>query len=167
MSDYRASIALVRRIGAILVAVAICMSAVPMTLATGGGTLQQKKKTTKPASKQTSQLPASLLRAVRATVSESARVKNVRSPRSGVVRVVLDQPLVKEPEYHTALFGSCSEILKAKAERTATTIEIVSADERQGYVYRPTSSCKDVISAAEGRRRMIILPQTTVFRASR
>lgn len=152
------------RIGVIVV-IAICASIVPPTIAAGDGS--QQKKTTKPQSKQSSQVPASLLRAVRSTVSESARVKNVRSPRSGVVRVVLDQSLVKETEYHTALVGSCNEILKAKAERTATTLEIVSADERQGYVYRPTSNCKDVIAAAEDRRRMIILPQTTVFRAPR
>jgi hypothetical protein len=164
--DYRVSTARTSRrsIGATL-AIAIWVSLGPATIAADDGT--QQKKTTKPPSKQSSQVPPSLLRAVRTTVSASAKVKNVRSPRSGIVRVVLDQPLVKETEYHTALVGSCSEILKAKAERTAATLEIVSADERQGYVYRPTSNCKDVIAAAEDRRRMIILPQTTVFRAPR
>ena len=129
--------------------------------------IQQKKTTTKRAPKETSQVPASLIRAVRSTVGETARVKNVRSPRSSVVRIILDQSLVKEADYRTALVGSCGEILKAKAERIATTLEIVSADERQGYVYRPTSNCGEVIKADDDRRRMIILPQTTVFRATR
>ncbi len=83
------------------------------------------------------------------------------------MRIVLDQPLVKETEYRTALVGTCSEILKAKAQRLATTLEIVSADERQGYVYRPTTNCAEVIAADDDRRRMVILPQTTVFRAPR
>jgi hypothetical protein len=127
----------------------------------------QKKSTTKAPAKQAAQVPASLLRAVRATISESARVKKVSSPRSGVVRIVLDQSLVKETEYRTALVGTCNEILKAKAQRLATTLEIVSADERQGYVYRPTTNCAEVIAADDDRRRMVILPQTTVFRAPR
>jgi hypothetical protein len=83
------------------------------------------------------------------------------------VRIILDQPLVKEADYRTALVATCGEILKAKAERIATTLEIVSADERQGYIYRPTSKCGEVIAADDDRRRMIILPQTTVFRATR
>ena len=63
--------------------------------------IQQKKTTTKRAPKETSQVPASLIRAVRSTVGETARVKNVRSPRSSVVRIILDQSLVKEADYRT------------------------------------------------------------------
>jgi hypothetical protein len=125
----------------------------------------QKKTTAKKPAKQPAAVSASLLRAVRTAVSEVTPVKSVRSPRGGVVRVVLDQGLVKEGEYRAALVGSCGEILKAKAQNVASTLEIVNADQRQGYVYRPTSNCADVIAADDDRRRMVILPQTTVFRA--
>ena len=125
----------------------------------------QKKSTAKKPAKQPAAVPASLLRAVRTAVSEVTPVKSVRSPRGGVVRIVLDQGLVKEGEYRAALVGSCGEILKAKAQNVASTLEIVNADQRQGYVYRPTSNCADVIAADDDRRRMVILPQTTVFPA--
>ena len=125
----------------------------------------QKKSTAKQPAKQPAAVPASLLRALRTAVSEVTPVKSVRSPRGGVVRIVLDQGLVKEGEYRAALVGSCGEILKAKAQNVASTLEIVNADQRQGYVYRPTSNCADVIAADDDRRRMVILPQTTVFRA--
>lgn len=154
-----------RRIPHLLLAIGLSVSLQQAPFASGDPV--QKKSTTKRPAKQTSQVPATLLRAVRATISESTRVKNVSSPRSGVVRIVLDQALVKETEYRTALVGTCSEILKAKAQRLATTLEILSADQRQGYVYRPTTNCAEVIAADDVRRRMVILPQTTVFRAPR
>lgn len=154
-----------RRIPHLLLAIGLSVSLQQAPFASGDPV--QKKSTTKRPAKQTSQVPATLLRAVRATISESTRVKNVSSPRSGVVLIVLDQALVKETEYRTALVGTCSEILKAKAQRLATTLEILSADQRQGYVYRPTTNCAEVIAADDDRRRMVILPQTTVFRAPR
>jgi hypothetical protein len=147
-------------------AFALCLSVHPAAVSAAAGAVQQKKSTAKKPAKQAA-VPASLLRAVDAAVSEVTPVKSVRSPRSGVVRIVLDQGLVKEGEYRAALVGGCGEILKAKAQNVASTLEIVNADQRQGYVYRPTGNCADVIAADDDRRRMVILPQTTVFRVPR
>jgi hypothetical protein len=144
-------------------AIVLCVSIHPTIVANGEAA--QKKSAAKRPSKQPAAVPASLLRAVRASVSDVTPVKIVRSPRRGVIRVVLDQALVKEAEYRTALVGSCGAIQKAKAQNIASTLEILNADERQGYVYRPTSNCADVIAADDDRRRMVILPQTTIFRA--
>jgi hypothetical protein len=128
------------------------------------------QKSTKPpakrASQQTAQVPASLLRAVRASVDETLPVKIVRSPKSGVVRIALDMPLVKETDYRAALVAGCGEIVRTKAGASVNAIEVVNADQRQGYVYRPASRCNDLLGVDEERRRLAIVPATTIFRAA-
>jgi len=156
----------VRRLTLVLIVLGLC--AMPGGSVPSAESLAPQKSS-KPAPKasvqQTRKIPASLLQALRSSVTQAVPVKSVRSPRSGVVRIALDQPIVKETEYRTALTTSCGEIMRAKVERIVASIEIVNADQRQGYVYRPGSSCEDVLAAAEERRRLAILPGTTIFQA--
>ena len=103
-------------------------------------------------------------------LAESFRVGAVRAVSRGALRVVVDEPLVKEPLYRAVLTRSCEAILESREDpkrgmdaRALTTIEVVNRDERQGYVYRNLRGCAEVLEADQEGRRLAIVPGTTVF----
>lgn len=111
---------------------------------------------------------AALTSAVRVRVADAVPVKAVRfAPDTGVLRITSASDIVNEPTYREVLTIACDEIEKARSSVRVGAIEVLNAPERQGYVYRGVSKCDEVVRAGPERRRLLLIPDTRIFRARR
>lgn len=111
---------------------------------------------------------AALTTALRARVAAAVPVKAVRlAPGTGVLRITSATDIVKEPTYGEVLAIACDEIEKARSSVHVATIEVLNAPERQGYVYRGVNKCDEIVRAGPDRRRLLLIPDTRIFRARR
>lgn len=111
---------------------------------------------------------AALTSALRVRVADAVPVKAVRfAPDTGVLRITSASDIVSEPTYREVLTIACDEIEKARSSVRVGAIEVLNAPERQGYVYRGVSKCDQVVRAGPDRRRLLLIPDTRIFRARR
>jgi hypothetical protein len=111
---------------------------------------------------------AVLTAALRARVADAVPVKAVRfAPDTEALRITSAVDIVKEPIYREVLAIACDEIEKARSSVRVRMIEVVNAPERQGYVYRGVSKCDEVVRAGPERRRLLLIPDTRIFRPRR
>jgi hypothetical protein len=101
--------------------------------------------------------------ALRDRLSQAVPLQAVRYlPSGGVLRIVTDASILKEPLYRQILPITCGEILRARMLQTIASIEVLNAQQQQGYVYRAVWKCADVATAAPERLKLLVLADTRV-----
>jgi hypothetical protein len=86
---------------------------------------------------------------------------------AGILRLIAQDAILKEPAYREILSATCREILRDGMGGTVASIEILNAQEQQGYIYRAVWKCADIANAAPERLKLLVLADTRVYRPRR
>lgn len=106
---------------------------------------------------------AAFATALRERVSQSVPLAGVSyAGGGGILRISTRDTILKEPVYRQILSITCDEILRAGMLDTIASIEVLNAQQQQGYVYRAVRKCADVATAAPERLKLLVLADTKV-----